>query len=182
MIKKILFVLTILLFNVSTGFANEQDIANSFVTFANEQIKPIQESYDRGDYTISFMPHDNFSRQNKLPGDVYFKSGLNNLESKIDVKKTDSILNPYLGILILSADPISYYSADNLEGYYKTKEEAQNAKLIKRGVGDVLYKFEYAYQNGTWTLSRVISYCNNPNGSIYDLKPPSFYLTAKPKQ
>lgn len=179
MIKKIFILLTILLCNISTGFANEQEIANSFVTFANEQIKPIQESYERKDYFIYFMPHNDFSRQYKQPGDVYKKAGLSNLEAKIDVKKTDSILNPYIGILILSADPIAYYSPDNLEGNYKTKEEAAKANLTKRGVGECIYKFNYIYKNNTWELNKVISYCSSDTGFEAKLQPPSFFFIRK---
>lgn len=178
--KKYIALLSLLIISIySIGFASEQDIVNSFTEFANSQIQPIRESYARKD-TVVYRIEDNKRSREITPEYIgfYRKKGATNLQAGYDLKKTDSLVNPYLGIISMSNESLSYFTPENRGGYYKTREAAEKAFMVRNlGTGFDM-KFYYTYNNGQWILNKVTNY----SGSYiydYDLNPPAYYFLIK---
>ena len=142
-------------------YANEQEIVNSFTDFTNQILSEIRASYAREDYYVDFCKETIEDKRYGIRGNYWYKMGHCDLRSSIDVRKTDSLMTPYEGYLILGNSTVRYYSHNNANGEYQTREEAESAKLKKITFNEYEQKFVYAYQNGQWVLKAV--FWKDPN-------------------
>lgn len=142
-------------------YANEQDIVNSFTNFTNKILSEIRASYAREDYYVNFHKETIEDKRDGIRGNYWYKMGYSDLRSSIDIRKTDSLMTPYEGYLILGNSTVRYYSPNNTIGEYQTRQEAELAKLKKVTFDEYEYKFVYAYQNGQWVLKAL--FWRDPN-------------------
>lgn len=177
--KKITLLL-LSLYTICCGlvYASEQDMLDSFTQFADSQIQPIKESYKTGKYEIRQFLDPPKGNECGLPCGYFYKIQYINLQASYDVKKTYSLLNPYVGTILMSNDKLFYYSNDNTFGKYATETEAEEANLARRKDGAKM-KFLYVYRDGQWILNKVINYTDNKSGSKAGLEPPPFYFLVK---
>ena len=139
--KIILALICLFCFNV-TCFANEQEVINSFKKLVNELCIHEQATYG---VRVSYISYKN--------GKGYWsKYQKTNLKTEIDIQKTNSIISPYKGIVILRNDIIDYCSNDNPKGQYATKEEAEKADMQWYKRAKCEYRYIYIYQNNEWQL------------------------------
>ena len=140
------FILTLIcLFCFSLNcFAGEQEAVDSFKTMTNNIVSEIQESYNHG----AKVRYSHITNQ-------WYKYQVTNLQSAIDIQKTESLISPYKGILELQADKIWYISKDNSAGHFATKEEAEKVNSSKYNPAYSVYRFTYMYQGDSWVLKDV---------------------------
>nr|DAL54016.1 MAG TPA_asm: hypothetical protein [Caudoviricetes sp.] len=150
MLKKILVLVMLAMTICSISFASEQDIVNSFTSFTNGIISEIQESHNRGDSQVKWVPFNEYSSSG-----YWSKFGIDGLNASIDIRKTNSLVTPYIGILNLSAEQFRYkYSKGaNAKAEFSTKVAAENAKIKGAGV-QLVSRFTYGYQNESWVLKK----------------------------
>lgn len=119
-------------------YANEQEIVNGFQTFVLNLVTPIEATYGKGYYNI--LGDDG----------TYFKAHKVNFKYECDIKKSDSVMFPYFGILEISNDI-------NYSNYYKTKKEAERALDVKFTTHDIK-RLIYKYNNGEWIEDKAYFY------------------------
>lgn len=136
-------------------YANEQDIVNSFTNFTNNIVSEVQANYNTTPYKVKYIIVSEREKVFNKAGNYWVKFGKTNLRSSINIKRTDSLITPYIGYLILSCDFIDYYSSNNNNGEFKTKEQAEKAFLLRINPSNDETRFTYAYQNGKWILKYV---------------------------
>ena len=141
--KKILAILVALLCCCTSVFANEQEAVSSFTAMINKIQAGIERTYTDEYARTIFYNH--IGRWSK------YRRG--NAEISYDVKRTDSLVSPYKGILTVWHDEIVYVDTNNPEGEFKTEAEALNAniKKIKRSEAT---QFIYSYQNNQWVIKK----------------------------
>lgn len=128
--KKIFTMLLLLCSLCSVSFANEQEVINSFKAFVADLVAPVEATYNKGYYTV-------------LDGsNGYFKTSSHSLTYTYDIKKTDSVMYPYLGILEVS-------NKTNFYKHYATEIEARNAFDVDF-VSEDRQRNIYKYDNGKW--------------------------------
>ena len=123
---------------------------DSFTQFADSQTQPIKESYKTGKYEIRQFLDPPKGNECGLPCGYFYKIQYINLQASYDVKKTYSLLNPYVGTILMSNDKLFYYSSDNTFGKYATETEAEEANLARRKDGAKM-KFLYVYRAVSYT-------------------------------
>ena len=143
--KFILTLMCLLCFSVIC-FAGEQEEVDSFKAMTNNIVSEIQESYNHG----AKVEYSRITNQ-------WYKYQATNLQSAIDIQKTDSLISPYKGILELQADNIYFYTIDNEKGDYANKEEASKASLSRLKKATTKTQFIYMYQDNNWVLKQVQS-------------------------
>ena len=111
-------------------YANEQDIVNSFKVFVANLVAPIEATYNKGYYDIV----------DGING--YCKTNNYDLTYTYDIKKSDSIMYPYIGILSVRNKTASSKN-------YKTEQEARNAFDVQF-VLENEKRYIYKYDNGKW--------------------------------
>ena len=128
--KKIFILLLLLMTYCLPTYANEQEIVNSFKVFVANLVAPIEATYNKGYYDI-------------VDGtDGYFKTNDYDLTYTYDIKKSDSIMYPYIGIL-------SVRNKTAFSKNYKTEQEARNAFDVQF-ISENEERYIYKYDNGKW--------------------------------
>ena len=164
-----LLVLILLLISICLPVqANEQNIANSFIEHVNTIVKPIQDSYNG----VHFSMHEIKSAKEIKFNGYYYRSTFTNFKYAYDIRKTDSILNPYLGVLEMSNDMIEFAHSTDFDIALNTKEISE--KFIPYQV----CKFYYHLKNGNWMLASYEEkdeysnkwYSNNVQGNENNLE------------
>lgn len=147
MIKKIILVLTIIFSFSNIIFANEQKAIDDFnlliskiktdtnATFTDEYCKV---------FYIKAEPQYGIEEQ-------WSKSRIDHINISYDIKKSDSLISPYIGIINIKNTYKTFYPLVSND-IFKTKEDAINATLYKLSDGDIIYTYTYAYQNNKWIL------------------------------
>lgn len=138
--KKIIFMLITLLLFVLPCQANEQ-IINSFKDMTGKIVSEIQTSYNNKDFVV-------------IKFDKWRKFRFDCLDYGIDIVKSDSILNPYIGYLDVSYKHVGY--SINGKSNFNTKEEAELANDEKIGYSTII-RYIYKY-NGEWIFVKEQSY------------------------
>ena len=128
--KKIFTMLLLLCSLCSVSFANEQEVINSFKVFVADLVAPVEATYGKGYYVIL----EDSGR--------FFKANKHSFAYTYDIKKTDSVMYPYLGILEVS-------NKTNFYKHYATEIEARNAFDVDF-VSEDRQRNIYKYDNGKW--------------------------------
>ena len=136
--KKIFIMLLLLMTYCLPTYANEQEIVASFQTFARNLVAPIEATYGKGYYRIVKSDRG------------YFKSKQTDFSYSCDIKKTDSVMYPYLGILEIS-------NKDNFSKLFATEAEARNVMIYTMETYNT-HRFTYRYCNGKWEENRAYMY------------------------
>lgn len=134
--KKIFLLVMLALTICCTAFASEQDIVNSFKTFANTKIQPIEQTYETSHYIIKFMEGNKYVKPSYTKQDQVFTY-------ELDVKKTDSLIFPYIGIIRLT-------KTTRYNGKHLSEEEAINTPMSNLPYDVVRAAVIYDYDNGNW--------------------------------
>ena len=150
--------------------ATDQEIVASFQQFITEQLTPIYETYKGNHYSI-IGPHVYPDSKKQK----WFKSK-DDLDKKysLDVEKTNSLVSPYIGTLVIKRN--DFYSESFL-----SYESAEAATAI-RHTNTRTYTFKIAYQNGKWVLKQYGSqdtlFDNKFNGWTDTDRSLSYYLNC----
>lgn len=150
--KKILLVLFSLMLLVLPCQANEQAV-NSFKDMTNKIVSEVQTSYNNKDFVVV-----KFEQWRKFRFDC--------LDYGIDIVKSDSVLNPYIGYLDVSYKHVGY--SINGKSDFDTKEEAELANIEKMGSYPSVMRYIYKY-NGNWIFVKEQSY-NEIEGYFHDTR------------
>ena len=144
--KKLLsIILTVLIMSTfSVAFADEQEIVESFKTFVSDTMTPIIASYQGEHYSIKYADCSPIHEKS-----YWYKSTVTTPRYVIDVKKTDSLISPYLGLLDITNDLISY------KGKYDSAKEAETSSVQESPFMLRHNRYTYAYQDGNWVKIRV---------------------------
>ena len=114
-----IFALILLLISICLPVkASEQDIVNSFVDFANSIINPIAQSYQNSTYIIK--QEKSIDGINNPYLGLYYKSQKYNLKYTYDLKKTDSLINPYIGTIDISNGVKNYERCKNFSFFFNS--------------------------------------------------------------
>lgn len=143
--KKSIFVFLYCMIFCVSGFASEQNIICSFSDFVKLVVTPIEQSYNNGEhYTVNVADRDIRAGRNKP---MYYRTEITNFRYSYDIKKTDSIMNPYIGIIEMSNDKKVYKQ-------YLSESEAMTGKndLVRTIKNFNTRRFYYGYISGSWTL------------------------------
>ena len=128
--KKTFTMLLLLCSLCSVSFANEQEVVASFKAFVADLVTPVEATYGNGYYEVIDGSEGYFKTRNYVFTYTY------------DIKKSDSVMYPYIGILEVS-NQIEYSKR------YMYEIEARKATDI-----DFTSKQErryiYKYDNGKW--------------------------------
>lgn len=135
--KKIITLLLLLCSLCSVSFANEQKVINSFKAFVADLVAPVEATYGKGYYVIL----EDSGR--------FFKANKHSFAYTYDIKESDSIMFPYIGILEVS-------NKTNFTKTYATEAEARNAFDIDF-ISEDRQKYIYKYDNGKW-IGKVAYY------------------------
>lgn len=149
MIKRLVVLVMSCLFICAACFAEEQDVVDSFKAHVQNIMQPILATYkddtthlryfDPGKHGLQGSGHW-FKVRNLEP--VYF----------LDIKKNDSVMYPYTGIL-----EIEKYT-EIFTGKYPTQEAAAKAEKSYLSNAMQHWRFYYGYQNGKWEKTKVEFY------------------------
>ena len=147
--KRLLTVLIILFSYCIPGYASEQEAIDSFINIVNQIQAGIEKTYTDEYATVKFVEKGKYNKA------YWFKQRNGNLSVAYDIKKSDSLISPYNGIIDVSYDSLVYYDLNNYDGHFQTELEAQNAMLKKtNNYSGRNRKFFYAYQNNKWVLKK----------------------------
>lgn len=136
--KKILIALLLIMTYCLPTHANEQEIVASFQSFVNGLIAPIEATYNKGYYVVIESDRG------------YFKSQQTDFTYSCDIKKTDSVMYPYLGILEVS-------NKHNFSRMYEIESMARVATFFVH-TSHHQHRFTYRYCNGKWEENRAYMY------------------------
>lgn len=137
--KKIFTILLLLLCSLcSVSYASEQEVVASFQAFVANLVAPVEATYGKGYYRVV------------KTDEGYFKSQQTDFTYSCDIKKTDSVMYPYLGILEVS-------NKDNFSRNYATEAEARNATIYTIDSYNT-HRLTYRYCNGKWEENRAYMY------------------------
>lgn len=128
-----------------SGFANEQLVIDSFSDFVKSVVTPIERSYNNcKHYTLNIADRDIKAGRNKP---MYYRTEFANFHYSYDIRKTDSIMNPYIGIIEMTNDKRVYKQ-------YLSESEARLGKedLIRTIKNFNTRRFYYTYANNSWSL------------------------------
>lgn len=163
--KFILTLICLFCFSVSC-FASEQEAVDSFKTMTNNIVSEIQDNFNRGGKVKYSVDSNKWHKYRNL-----------NLQSAIDVQKTDSLISPYKGILELQADTARYYSITKGQWYYDSKNDAKEASLYEVIPAITKMRFVYMYQDNNWVLKQVqYQFLDEYVWKQNDLKSPQEYF------
>lgn len=163
--KFILTLICLFCFSVSC-FASEQETVDSFKAVTNNIIFEIQDNFNQGGKVKYSVDSNKWHKYRNL-----------NLQSAIDVQKTDSLISPYKGILELQADTARYYSTVKGQWYYDSKNDAKEASFYEVIPAITKMRFVYMYQDGNWVLKQVqYQFLDEYVWKQNDLKSPQEYF------
>ena len=135
--KRIFITLLLIMTYCLPTYANEQEIVNSFKAFVADLVAPVEATYGNGYYEV-------------IDGsEGYFKTRNYGFTYTYDIKKSDSVMFPYIGILEVS-------NKTNFTKTYATEAEARNAFDIDF-ISEDRQKYIYKYDNGKW-IGKVAYY------------------------
>lgn len=143
--KKIFAMLLLLCSLCSVSFANEQEVVASFQSFVSNLVAPIESTYGNNYYRIIEAPPYESSTSLK-----YMKVQQTDFMYSCDIKKTDSVMYPYLGVLEIS-------NKHNYTDFFTTEIEARNA-IVYTTKSHHQHRFTYRYCNGKWEENRAYMY------------------------
>lgn len=163
--KFILTLICLFCFSVSC-FASEQEAVDIFKTMTNNIVSEIQDNFNQGGKVKYSVDSNKWHKYRNL-----------NLQSAIDVQKTDSLISPYKGILELQADTARYYSITKGQWYYDSKNDAKEASLYEVIPAITKMRFVYMYQDNNWVLKQVqYQFLDEYVWKQNDLKSPQEYF------
>lgn len=171
--KRIIFVVLAIMCYCLPVVANEQEVIESFKHFSNQVLAPIRDSYARNDAVVLYNPNKGFYTNKGKP--YWEKFGNDGLVSSIDIQRTNSIVSPYVGMIMISHANVHYVSSDNQSGYFATKADAARATIrkIDNMAYYFKYKYFYAYQDGSWVFLKEQGVTTDPvrnTVSCYDTR------------
>lgn len=144
--KRILLLVILALTICCTAFANEQAIVDSFKTFVPAEIQVIKNTYPvLGAEQITKHEPDKYNKE------TYYQKKKQEFSYDIlNVEKTDSLMYPYMGYVLL----------EKKTTYYKRSlSQLQATKEIEIAyISTDKYRVEYSYDNGSWNLAFVTIY------------------------
>lgn len=183
---KRVFVICLILLTLSTPTsfaATEAEIVASFKKFTSDEMSKALATYE-GNFKVMYSNPDKLTKSTG----GWFKT-IDTLDSnyKVDVKRTESLISPYLGTLHAVKGSIFFV-------YYPTKEEAAKSATIWFKKEDQLL-LSYAFQDNTWVLTSVRYKYNNdkywsnehepqyflPKREKIPLDQQTFWILRKPK-
>jgi hypothetical protein len=118
-------------------------------------------------------------------GYIYFYQRFDDYKISYDVKKSDSIVSPYMGYIILSyietnsqncGDLKGFGSREGTDKYFTTEELVRSIKndkscyrplIVGRVKVERISKFIFAFQKKQWVYIDVINEDNKPNVIFY---------------
>ncbi len=107
------------------------------------------------------------STSSALDTTAWLKSKPQIVSTSHDIKKTDSLVSPYMGTVVVKAQ-------DTHTKLYKTKSEAASANDFSptpsHFFGPQSYRFIYAYQDETWVLKSGVEF-NEDSGVSDPIEP-----------
>lgn len=140
--KRILLLVMLALSICCTAFASEQDIVNSFKAFVTTEVQPIKDTYP-------VLPENKVNYYNH--SEPYYQRSKQEFTYDIlNVEKTDSLMYPYMGYVLL----------EKVTTYYKrSSSQLQAAKETRVAYKSTeKYRLEYSYDNGQWNLAFATIY------------------------
>lgn len=144
--KRILLLVILALTICSSCFANEQAIVDSFKTFVPAEIQVIKNTYPvLGTEQITKHEPDKYNKE------TYYQKKKQEFSYDIlNVEKTDSLMYPYMGYVLL----------EKKTTYYKKNNDIAMAfgEIDIAFVSTTKYRVEYSYDNGSWNLAFVTIY------------------------
>lgn len=164
---KKLFIMLICLVAFCNGcFASEQEAVDSFKAMTNNIVSEIQDNFNQGGKVKYSVDSNKWHKYRNL-----------NLQSAIDVQKTESLISPYKGILELQSDTARYYSTVKGQWYYDNKNDAKEASLYEVIPAITKMRFIYMYQDYNWVLKQVqYQFLDEYVWKQNDLKSPQEYF------
>ena len=144
--KFILTLICLFCFSVSC-FASEQEAVDSFKTMTNNIVSEIQDNFNSRQAVIKFVEASAYNKA------YWFKTKPYKIEVSMDIVKTDSLLSPYKGILVLRQIDIEYHDANN-DTKFNTKEDAYKAIMNTENPDLIINRYTYLYQDNQWILSK----------------------------
>ena len=147
--KKIFAILIALLCYCTSVFANPQEAISSFTAMISHIKTEIEKTYTDDYAKIAYMKPDKYNSEG-----YWYKNRKGALEVSYDIKKTDSLISPYTGILNISYRTLHYFDANNPKGHFKTREEATMAASTIKDGDAVLHTFVYSYQDNQWIATK----------------------------
>ena len=146
--KRILLILSVVFMSFSSiCFAeSDQEIVDSFKEHVNGIMQPIIDSYNFDSSWVTFHEKQPYVKGSK---DFWSKCSLELPTFRVDVKKTDSLISPYIGELIGTQNCIEYAGKYNSENEAKTANIVENIRFMRS------FKFIYAYQEGQWVKTQT---------------------------
>lgn len=106
--------------------------------------------------------------QESPSGFIFFYSKFKNCKISFDIKKTDSLISPFMAYILVNYPNILSYNCGDMKGafdskYFSTIEAARNNKNNEScykesgiGGGESTDKFIFAYQNSKWIFKEVL--------------------------
>lgn len=149
MTKRLLILIMALLLVCASCLADEQVVVDSFKVHVQDIMQPVLATYKKDAVHIRYFDPSKHGLQGS---GHWFK--VRNLEPvySLDVKKNDSVMYPYIGIL-----DVERYT-EIFTGSYPTKEEASKAEKSYLSNAMQHWRFYYGYQNGKWEKTKVEFY------------------------
>jgi len=138
--KKILLLTIMLLLTLSNiGFADpsESEILASFKQYVSDEVGTALSTYEV----------DKYKMRKSSEGRWYKTTSSLNPNYSMDIKKTNSLMSPYMGILEVS-------QVDSNYSEYLSKEMAETDTILYDS-NKTTYKFIIAYQDNKWVITGV---------------------------
>ena len=154
--KKIFLLVILALTICCTAFANEQAIVDSFANFINPKIVEVQQSYENSKPVVTYVEGNKYVKS-------YYTKDIERFSYRVDVRETDSLMSPYIGVLELKRVGTSFKP-------HATEQEALNENQV--WIDFVTrYRLVYNYNNGNWQFAKVTIFDDNMGGapSTYDM-------------
>lgn len=135
----------------SFSFAGEQEIVDSFKAYVMPKINMVESTYQNAQPKVSYNEGYSVIKP-------YYTKEISELQYALDVRKTDSLMSPYIGIVEIA-------KIEHIYKKHNTKEEAM--KETQKWM-DYLDKnrLKYVYSDGVWKVKTVTFY--DVNGEMTD--------------
>lgn len=140
MLKRIGLLTVLLMFIIGTNLClaapTDAEIVISFKQYISDNMNKVLATYNGEHFSVIYS--DSYKDWFKTRDDI-------DSNYKIDIKKTDSLLYPYVGTLEVNKRIAFYQHRDS-------KESAANDTNINRYVTET-YRFTIAYQDNQWVVT-----------------------------
>lgn len=134
--------------NVAYAASNDAEVVASFKQYVKEEVAKALATYKEGEYQVNQYEHSTYSGREGKKIDIIWRKYRQELNSQynLDLKKTDSLISPYVGKVSISKNYYIYHD-------FPTKLEAEKDTEYMESITD--YKFTVAYQDDQWVVIKV---------------------------